>query len=165
MSAFNDPCPPPPPVLILCTEPHSIVTRKTTADDSTVRQTTIALQVRAHRPATILHSQYQSQLVRSRPPGRPPQLTVTATRPNRVRRVSMSASIDTRPSEHTEGSGNDRKRVDYFYDALIGNFNYGEGHPMRPHRVRLTHDLVVRYGLFQHLNIFRPKPASKADLN
>ena len=77
----------------------------------------------------------------------------------------MSASIDTRPSEHTEGTGNDRKRIDYFYDALIGNFNYGEGHPMRPHRVRLTHDLVVRYGLFQHLNIFRPKPASKADLN
>ena len=77
----------------------------------------------------------------------------------------MSASIDTRPSEHTEGSGNDRKRIDYFYDALIGNFNYGEGHPMRPHRVRLTHNLVVRYGLFQHLNVFRPKPASKADLN
>jgi histone deacetylase 1/2 len=77
----------------------------------------------------------------------------------------MSASIDTRPSEHSEGSGNDRKRIDYFYDALIGNFNYGEGHPMRPHRVRLTHNLVVRYGLFQHLNIFRPRPASKADLN
>ena len=35
---------------------------------------------------------------------------------------------------------------------------------MRPHRVRLTHNLVVRYGLFQHLNIFRPKPASKANL-
>ena len=74
----------------------------------------------------------------------------------------MGAIPDARPSELSEGSGNDRKRIDYFYDALIGNFNYGEGHPMRPHRVRLTHNLVVRYGLFQHLNIFRPKPASKA---
>ena len=76
--------------------------------------------------------------------------------------MTMGATPDTRPSELSEGSGNDRKRIDYFYDALIGNFNYGEGHPMRPHRVRLTHNLVVRYGLFQHLNIFRPKPASKA---
>ena len=36
-----------------------------------------------------------------------------------------------------------RARVDYFYDAEISNFNYGEGHPMRPHRVRLTHQLIV----------------------
>ena len=80
--------------------------------------------------------------------------------------MTMGATPDApRPSELSEGSGNDRKRIDYFYDALIGNFNYGEGHPMRPHRVRLTHNLVVRYGLFQHLNIFRPKPASKAILN
>ena len=79
--------------------------------------------------------------------------------------MTMGATPDApRPSELSEGSGNDRKRIDYFYDALIGNFNYGEGHPMRPHRVRLTHNLVVRYGLFQHLNIFRPKPASKATL-
>ena len=25
----------------------------------------------------------------------------------------------------------------------IGNYHLGEGHPMRPHRVRLTHHLVV----------------------
>ena len=56
-----------------------------------------------------------------------------------------------------------RCRVDYFYDEAIGNFHYGEGHPMRPHRVRLTHHLVVNYGLYKHLNVFRPKPASRAD--
>ena len=55
-------------------------------------------------------------------------------------------------------------RVDYFYDASIGNYHLGEGHPMRPHRVRLTHHLVVEYGLYKHLNVFRPKPASRADL-
>ena len=43
-----------------------------------------------------------------------------------------------------EGSGSNRLRIDYFYDAQIGNFHYGEGHPMRPHRVRLTHHLVVK---------------------
>ena len=55
-------------------------------------------------------------------------------------------------------------RVDYFYDEAIGNFHYGEGHPMRPHRVRLTHHLVVNYGLYKDMNIFRPRPASRADL-
>ena len=62
-------------------------------------------------------------------------------------------------------SGNNRLRIDYFYDAQIGNFHYGEGHPMRPHRVRLTHHLVVNYGLYKHLNVFRPKLATKADMN
>ena len=64
-----------------------------------------------------------------------------------------------------EGSGSNRLRIDYFYDAQIGNFHYGEGHPMRPHRVRLTHHLVVNYGLYKHMNIFRPKLASRADMN
>ena len=62
-------------------------------------------------------------------------------------------------------SGNNRLRIDYFYDAQIGNFHYGEGHPMRPHRVRLTHHLMVNYGLYKHLNVFRPKLANKADMN
>jgi len=57
-----------------------------------------------------------------------------------------------------------RKRVDYFYDDSIGNFHYGAGHPMRPHRVRLTHNLIVHYGLYKHLNVFRPKPATFQDL-
>ena len=34
---------------------------------------------------------------------------------------------------------------------------------MRPHRVRLTHHLVVNYGLYKHLNVFRPKKATRKD--
>ena len=34
---------------------------------------------------------------------------------------------------------------------------------MRPHRVRLTHHLVVGYGLYKHLNVFRPKKATRKD--
>ena len=48
--------------------------------------------------------------------------------------------------------------------AAIGNYHYGPGHPMRPHRVRLTHHLIVNYGLYKHLNVFRPKPATFGDL-
>jgi len=63
------------------------------------------------------------------------------------------------------GAQSSRPRVDYFYDEVIGNFHYGEGHPMRPHRVRLTHHLMVNYGLYKHVNVFRPKPATWKDLN
>ena len=63
------------------------------------------------------------------------------------------------------GSSSRRPRIDYFYDAAIGNYVYGEGHPMRPHRVRMTHHLVVNYGLYKHMNVFRPKLATKDDLN
>ena len=30
------------------------------------------------------------------------------------------------------------------------------GHPMEPHRVRMTHNLVVNYGLYSHMEVFRP---------
>jgi len=58
----------------------------------------------------------------------------------------------------------DRPNIDYFYDEHIGNYHYGPGHPMRPHRVRLTHHLIVNYGLYKHLNVFRPRPATFGDL-
>ena len=50
----------------------------------------------------------------------------------------------------------------YFYDAEIGNFHYGQGHPMKPHRVRMTHNLVVNYGLYRMMEVFRPKPVNAA---
>ena len=62
-----------------------------------------------------------------------------------------------------QAPGTQRPRVDYFYDEAIGNYHYGAAHPMRPHRVRLAHHLIVNYGLYKHLNVFRPKPASRAD--
>lgn len=35
----------------------------------------------------------------------------------------------------------------------IGNFFYGPGHPMKPHRVRMTHDLVRSYGLLDSMEL------------
>jgi histone deacetylase 1/2 len=49
-----------------------------------------------------------------------------------------------------------KRRVSYFYDAEIGNYHYGQGHPMKPHRVRMTHNLVVNYGLYKKMEVFRP---------
>ncbi|CBZ56152.1 putative histone deacetylase [Neospora caninum Liverpool] len=53
-----------------------------------------------------------------------------------------------------------RKSVLYFYDDNIGNFHYGPSHPMKPHRVRMTHDLIQCYGLLGRMDMAKPlRPA------
>lgn len=59
---------------------------------------------------------------------------------------------------------NTKRRVTYFYDSEIGNFYYGQGHPMKPHRVRMAHSLVLRYGLYDHLQVYKPFLATQDDL-
>ena len=75
----------------------------------------------------------------------------------------MSRSADPKVTGDVSAAPASRPRVDYFYDEAVGNFHYGAGHPMRPHRVRLTHNLIVSYGMYKHLNVFRPKHATYAD--
>ena len=48
----------------------------------------------------------------------------------------------------------------YFYDSDIGNYYYGQGHPMKPHRIRMAHNLLLNYGLYKKMEIYRPAPAS-----
>ena len=36
----------------------------------------------------------------------------------------------------------------------IGNFYYGENHPMKPHRIHLTNDLLLNYGVYQKMKIY-----------
>lgn len=47
-----------------------------------------------------------------------------------------------------------KKRVAYFYDSDIGNYAYVTGHPMKPHRIRLAHSLVMNYSIFNYLEIY-----------
>ena len=49
---------------------------------------------------------------------------------------------------------NDKKRVAYFYDSDIGNYAYVTGHPMKPHRIRLAHSLVMNYGVYKYLEVY-----------
>ena len=57
------------------------------------------------------------------------------------------------------------RKVSYFYDSEIGNFHYGQGHPMKPHRVRMTHNLIVNSGLHRKMDVFRPQLISAASLS
>ncbi|BAF08198.1 histone deacetylase 3 [Oryza sativa Japonica Group] len=59
-----------------------------------------------------------------------------------------------------------KRRVCYFYDPEVGNYYYGQGHPMKPHRVRMTHALLAHYGLLApaKMEVLRPLPARGIDL-
>ncbi|KAM0751906.1 histone deacetylase [Meredithblackwellia eburnea MCA 4105] len=62
-------------------------------------------------------------------------------------------------------SGERKHRTCYFFDSAdIGNYHYGPSHPMKPHRIRMTHSLVMNYGLYKKMEIFRAKPATKKEM-
>jgi histone deacetylase 1/2 len=75
----------------------------------------------------------------------------------------MSAALTDSDKKSVNNDGV-KRRVAYFYDGEIGNYHYGQGHPMKPHRVRMTHNLVVNYGLYRKMDVFRPKLVSAAQL-
>ncbi|KAJ6539885.1 histone deacetylase RPD3 [Mycena vulgaris] len=52
-----------------------------------------------------------------------------------------------------------KRRVAYYYDPDVGGYTYGLGHPMKPHRVRVTHDLVSAYGMLPKMHVLRAKRA------
>lgn len=44
------------------------------------------------------------------------------------------------------------------------NYNYGGGNPMRPHRVKLTTNLVTGYGLTDSMRLLRPRPRTREEI-
>lgn len=62
------------------------------------------------------------------------------------------------------GGSHSRPRVVYFYDPEVGNFHYGPMHPMKPHRLSVTHSLVLNYGLHKKMQVFKPYIANGPDM-
>jgi hypothetical protein len=101
----------------------------------------------------------------------PPRARAIASVPNiasvdtRIARASEATTADTM-TKTTDLAGversrplyqvvnNDKKRVAYFYDSDIGNYAYVTGHPMKPHRIRLAHSLVMNYDVYKFLEIY-----------
>lgn len=52
------------------------------------------------------------------------------------------------------GAADRGKKVAYFYDSDVGNYAYVSGHPMKPHRIRMAHSLVMNYGLYKKMEIY-----------
>ncbi|XP_010248619.1 PREDICTED: histone deacetylase 6 isoform X1 [Nelumbo nucifera] len=57
-----------------------------------------------------------------------------------------------------------KRRVCYFYEPSIGDYYYGQGHPMKPHRIRMAHNLIVHYSLHRRMEVNRPYPAGPDDI-
>lgn len=49
--------------------------------------------------------------------------------------------------------------------AEVGNYNYGPGHPMKPHRIRMAHSLIVNYGIDKYLQVLKPPRATIEDIS
>ena len=77
--------------------------------------------------------------------------------------MGMNEGVPGNGLDSVPGEGG-RKRACYFYDNEIGNFYYAQGHPMKPHRIRMTHNLILNYGLYRKMDVFRPHPASDTDM-
>jgi histone deacetylase 3 len=68
-------------------------------------------------------------------------------------------------------------QVAYFDDPDVGNFHYGLNHPMKPHRLAVTHSLVRHYDLHKRMKVefnrifllashqvYRPYVATSSDM-
>ena len=54
----------------------------------------------------------------------------------------------------TAPTASQKKTVAYFYDADVGNYAYVAGHPMKPHRIRMTHSLIMNFELYKKMEIY-----------
>ncbi|KAJ8440504.1 hypothetical protein Cgig2_022945 [Carnegiea gigantea] len=57
-----------------------------------------------------------------------------------------------------------KDRISYFYDGDVGSVYFGPNHPMKPHRLCMTHHLVLSYELHKKMEIYRPHKAYPVEL-
>lgn len=57
-----------------------------------------------------------------------------------------------------------RRRVAYIYAPEIEAYSYGPGHPMRPKKVALAHDIIAQSGLLEQMDLYCPPPALPSQL-
>ncbi|KAF5205100.1 Histone deacetylase [Thalictrum thalictroides] len=57
-----------------------------------------------------------------------------------------------------------KDKISYFYDGDVANVYFGQNHPMKPHRLSMTHNLVLSYKLHEKMEIYRPHKAYPVEL-
>jgi histone deacetylase 1/2 len=58
------------------------------------------------------------------------------------------------PLDDAPAASSRPKKVAYFYDGDVGNYAYTAGHPMKPHRIRVSHSLIMNYGCYKSMEIY-----------
>ena len=67
------------------------------------------------------------------------------------------------PAIRLRGGG--KKKVCYFHGETIGEYYYGPGHPMKPHRLQMTHNLILSYSLYKKMDVYRPHWATDEEMS
>ncbi|KAK0555091.1 histone deacetylase [Tilletia horrida] len=57
-----------------------------------------------------------------------------------------------------------QQRVAYYFPKGVGDYHYGERHPMKPARLTLTNRLVMGYGLHHYMDVYTPRDATRSEL-
>ncbi|KRX05812.1 hypothetical protein PPERSA_02344 [Pseudocohnilembus persalinus] len=60
--------------------------------------------------------------------------------------------------------GDSTKKISYFFNPTIGEFNYGYKHFMNPKRIAMAHSLIVGYGVYASLDHYETREASAQEL-
>uniref|UniRef100_A0A0D9S5B4 Histone deacetylase 1 n=1 Tax=Chlorocebus sabaeus TaxID=60711 RepID=A0A0D9S5B4_CHLSB len=55
------------------------------------------------------------------------------------------------------------RKVCYYYDGDVGNYCYRQ-HPVKPHEICMTHNLLLNYGLYRKMEIHRPHKANAEEM-
>ena len=98
------------------------------------------------------------------PPLRPLCVTIALTRALSFSVVDREGAKE-RPRHRSRMALTERKsRVCYFYNSELGSYYYGANHPMKPHRLRMTHALLLSYGLYKKMDVYRPHRADYQEL-
>uniref|UniRef100_A0A7N4NHY9 Histone deacetylase domain-containing protein n=1 Tax=Sarcophilus harrisii TaxID=9305 RepID=A0A7N4NHY9_SARHA len=53
-----------------------------------------------------------------------------------------------------DGTDSGYEVVCYYYAGEVGNKYYGQGHPVKPHHIRMTHNLLCNYTFYQKKKIY-----------
>ena len=73
--------------------------------------------------------------------------------------ISDDSNTITKQSDPSQ-----KKRVTYFYEGNTPHHYYGAGHPMKPYRLKLTHHLILAYGLYRKLTVYKPHIATSEEM-
>ncbi|GAA5984422.1 hypothetical protein JCM11641_000132 [Rhodosporidiobolus odoratus] len=68
----------------------------------------------------------------------------------------MSQSTDQQLLPDTDPGGALKRTVAYFYDDDVGAYAFNLVHPMKPHRIKMAHNLITNYGLDKRMDVLRP---------
>mmetsp|Transcript_33288 Transcript_33288/g.92741 ORF Transcript_33288/g.92741 Transcript_33288/m.92741 type:complete len:424 (-) Transcript_33288:24-1295(-) len=57
-----------------------------------------------------------------------------------------------------------KSRVSYFYHPTCPLYYYGPSHPMKPHRLKLAHHLILAYELYPKMDCYHCHPATAGEM-